>query len=152
MYRMNNWKYITIAALIVIMGLVILFASFNEPRSTVAYQPVMFFNKSGQVIKIARIYTDTLTPNTGNGFVIDYAMAGFASVSSVNVLAQRNTATATSVPNVAIKSFNNTQAVVNIIEGNGTLVTVLGLSVLSGASTQFADPTGLKLHVQILGN
>lgn len=149
---MKNWKYITISVLLVFTGLVVLIASFNEPKGAVAYQPVMFFNKNGQVVRIARIYTDTLTPNTGNGYVIDYTAAGFTTVSSVNVLAQRNTATATSVPNVAVKSFNNTQAVVNIIEGNGTLVTVLGLSVLSGASTQFADPTGLKLHVQILGN
>lgn len=141
-----------IGLLSIIAALVIVLIWAGTPKGGVAYQPVMFFNKSGQMIKIARIYTDTLTPNTGNGYVIDYTTAGFTSVSSVNVLAQRNTATATSVPNVAVKSFNNTQAVVNIIEGNGTLVTVLGLSVLSGASTQFADPAGLKLHVQILGN
>ena len=145
---MKNWKIITIAGLIILIGIVVYMGSFEKPP---AYTPVMFYNKNGIINKISKIFTDTLTASTGNAYSVDISAAGFANISSINIMAERNTGTATSVPNVAIKSFTNSAVVVNVIEGNGTLVTILGLSVLSGASTQFAAG-GIKLHIQVLGN
>lgn len=148
---MKNWKYITIGILLLVCAGWIMMVSFDKRESPPAYHPVQFFNKTGQQFRITKVFTDTLTPNTSNGYSIDISPAGFTGISSVNVVAQRNTSTATSVPNVGIKSYTTSAVVVNITEGNASLINILGSNVLLGPSTSFATIPGVILQVQVLG-
>lgn len=83
---------------------------------------------------------------------IDISPAGFTQIAGVNIMAMRNTSTATSSPQISIKSYSTSSIVANITEGNATLVTILGLSVLQGASMQFvATPSTVTLCVFAIG-
>lgn len=129
-----------------------LFCMFMAFRDNSAYGPTRFYNRSGEIFKQMKVYMDTFVCTTGNGMVIDISPAGFTKVAGVNVIAERSTATATSSPQTSIKSWTTSAVTVNITEGNATLVSVLGLSVLQGVSTQFvATPSTVILHVQVIG-
>lgn len=118
-----------------------------------SHVPIRVFRASGEVsLGGTRIYADTITPTTGNGFVIDISAAGFTTMPRVQVSAMRNTGTVTSVPNVAVKSISTTQVVVNITEGNTATVNILGNIILLGAPTIFlANPSNVILFVQAVG-
>ena len=118
-----------------------------------AYNTTKFYNHAGLLEKPVKVYTDTVSPNTANGYSIDISGAGFSSISSVGVNALLNTGTVASMPLVVIKSFSTTSVVVNILTQNNATVTILGINVLSGAPLQFAASTsGIVLHVQVIGN
>lgn len=119
--------------------------TFNIPDS------ILFYNSGGRVNKIVKIFADTITVSSSNGFNVDVSAAGFTKVLSASAVAVKNTATATSVPNVGIKSISNTALTLNFTEGNSSVVTLLGSSVLLGPSTSFASTTGLSVYVLVVG-
>lgn len=145
---MKKWKFIAISVLILFIGVFIFVASFDKPP---AYGPTQFYNRTGRVHKIMKVFADTITPTTGNGYSMDISAAGFTSVIGATAMAQRNTGTATSVANVGIKSFNTTTVVFNITEGNPSLINILGNNVLLGPATVFSPSSGLLLHVLVIG-
>lgn len=118
--------------------------------STIPTQ-ITHYNASG-VISITKKWVGTVTPNTANGYSIDISSASFTNVHSVSVVAQRNTTSASMSPQVAIKSVSTSAIVVNVIEDNPATTTILGISVLSGAPSVFANTTGLTLHIIVEGN
>ena len=142
--KMKPVHYITV---IILLAIASLFA-WNS------HLPIRVFRAAGEVeLGGTRIYADTITPTTGNGFSIDISAAGFSTIPRVQVLPMRNTATVTSVPNVAVKSISTTTIVVNITEGNPNTVNILGSIVTLGAPTQFvATPSTILLNVQAVGN
>lgn len=107
---------------------------------------------SGNPLKITKKAYLTVSPLTGNGHAVDISGLGFNNIISVHATAIKNTATATSVPNVAIKSISTSSIVLNIVEGNSSLVTLLGSGVLLGVATLFATVTGLTINLTIEGN
>jgi hypothetical protein len=119
-----------------------------------SHLPIRIFRRTGEVqIGLTKIFADTITCTTGNGFSIDISPAGFSTVPRVQITAMRNTSAAISTPNVAIKSVSTTAIVVNVTEGNPNTTTILGIPVLSGAPTQFvATPSDVLLNVQAVGN
>lgn len=136
---------VTLAVLVVIVVLVA--GRPTEP----AYDPVKFYTRSGQVIKAIKVFSDTITPSTANGYSMDISAAGFNTVLCVNAIAVRNTATSTSVSNVGVKTMSTTAVVFNSTEGNSSLINILGSNVLLGPSTAFAATSGLQLSVTIIG-
>lgn len=110
-----------------------------------------YYNSGGRVSQKMKVWCDTFTPSTGNGHSVSISSAGFANIVSVNAIAIKNTGTSTSVPNVAIKSYSTTSVTLNIIEGNASLVNLLGSNVLLGPSTAFANTSGLKVCVTVTG-
>lgn len=114
----------------------------------------IFYNHSGQcTAKTVRIYSDTTTPTTSNGFSIDISSAGFSSISSVGINPVLNTATIANMPIVVVKSISNTTIVVNLLTQNNATVSILSINVLSGAPMVFdASLTGVVLQVQVIGN
>lgn len=138
-----NWKIIAVAVAILFVTGIIAWS----PKS---YTPVRFYNSAGEMRNTMRIFADTITPNTSNGYSMDISAAGFTRILSVNAIASRNTATATSVANVGVKTWTNSSIVFNSTEGNASLVTLLGSSVLLGPSTGFAA-VGIQLHVTVIG-
>lgn len=139
-------KAIYLAALFGIIG--ISFIGLEKFNSN----PV-FYDKNGQCTSNQiKIWGDTVVPTTANGYTIDYSTAGFSSIRKVSITPQLNTATVGSMPLVIIKSYTNSSCIVNILTQNSSTVTILGISVLSGAPLQFAaSTTGIILHVQVTG-
>ncbi len=143
---MKPIHYISLVLLLLIASV---FAWDNQ-----SHIPIRVFRRSGEVtLGVTRIFADTITPTTGNGFSIDISAAGFTTVPRVQILPQRNTSTVTSVPNVAIKTVSTTAIVVNITEGNNATVNILGNIVTLGAPTIFTpNPETILLNVQAVGN
>lgn len=112
---------------------------------------VVYYNSLGPIVQKIRTWVGLLTPSTGNGQAVDISSAGFSTIVSVKALGFKNTATATSVPNVAVKSVSTTSVVLNITEGNANLTVIGIVSVLLGVSTQFANVTGLTVYLEVTG-
>lgn len=121
------------------------------PKTTTFPDSVIFYNAAGRVNQRMKVWSDVVTPSTANGYSVDISSAGFGTVVYVNAIPIRNTSTTTSVPNCAVKSISTTAIVFNIVEGNSSLVTLLGSGVLLGVSNQFANTSGLTLFVQVYG-
>src|SRR5882757_510736 len=113
----------------------------------------VFYDHLGQLTgNQVKIWADTITPTTGNGFSIDISSAAFTAIKSATITAQNNTASIGSMPIVVIKSVSTTAAVVNIMEQNSATTTILGITVLSGSPLQLASSTtGMLLNVKIEG-
>lgn len=111
-----------------------------------------FTDLTGSTISITKFASGIVTPNTGNGYSIDISGVGLSSLLGYSIEPIKSTATATSVPKIAIKSSSNTAIVVNVIEGNATTVNILGNLVLLGASETFVNVSGLTLNVTVWGN
>lgn len=112
---------------------------------------INYYNAAGALSPSVKRWIAVVTPSTSTGLSIDISSAGFTTVLNAQVIAVRNTTTATSSPNVSIKSVSTTALVVNITEGNAAQVTILGSSVLLGAATVFAATSGLTLYVCVDG-
>lgn len=137
-------------AIFVTIALIILGFSWIERFNS---NPV-YYDHTGQLTtNQVRIWSDTLTPTTANGQSINISSAGFSTIKSITVTTQLNTATVGSMPIVIVKSFTTSAIVVNILTQNNSTVTILGISVLSGAPLQFAaSTTGIVLHITVQGN
>lgn len=144
-----KFERIIIVSLVVLLVGVILFA--GKPSSNVAYDPLYFYDHLARINRPMKIWVDTITPSTSNGYSLDISSAAFSKIMSISAIAGRNTATATSVANVGVKSYTTTAVVFNSTEGNASLVNVLGSNVLLGPSTGFASTSGLLLHVTVIG-
>lgn len=114
---------------------------------------ISYYNASGTITAVTKVFNAVITPTSSNGYTINISSAGFSSITGPpQITAAKNASVATSCPNVSVKSYNNTQIVVNIIEGNPATVNILGSLVLLGEANVFADVTGLTLHVRVEGN
>lgn len=117
-----------------------------------------YYNGSGAVTAPTKKWVGIITPNTGNGYSVDISSAGFASVMTISVMPVINTATATSVPTMAVKSVSNTAIVFNLVSGSAAttnvLTTLLGglTAVLQGPPTVFANTTGVTFYLEVTGN
>lgn len=110
-----------------------------------------FYGTSGTKT-VTKIWSDVITPSTGDGAVISISSAGFTNIISVTAVGAKNTGTVTSSPNVSIKSFTTTSVILNITEGSTNIVNLLATSLLSGAPTVFANTSGLTVHITVYGN
>lgn len=124
--------------------------SFNKHLP--AYDPIKYYDRNGIVTPTTKIFRDTFNVNTSDGFSVNLSAAGFSSVKACHAVAMKNSGTATSVPNISIKTLSTTALVLNITEGNGSLINILGSNVLLGPSTAFASTTGLSVSVTVYGN
>lgn len=130
--------------------IVFLIVSFDKDPN--AYAPIRYYDRNGAVASVTKIYRDTFNVNSASGYTIDLTPAGFSSVKACHAVALKNSATATASPNVSIKTISTTQLVLNLTEGNGSLINILGSNVLLGPSTSFATTTGLLVSVTVYGN
>lgn len=114
----------------------------------------VFYDHTGQLNNNqVKIWADTVTPTTANGYSIDISSAGFTSIKSATVTAQNNTVAVASMPIVVIKSVTTTAVIVYILTQNNATTTILGITVLSGSPMQLAaSTTGMLLNVKIEGN
>lgn len=110
-----------------------------------------YYNTAGIIKQNVKVFVAEVTPNTSNGYSIDISAAGFSTILSTSVIAKRNTSTASTSPNVSIKSESTSAIVVNVTEDNPNTIAILGISVLSGLPSVFANVTGLTLKVIVIG-
>lgn len=107
-----------------------------------------FYNHIGLVNqKPYKVYSDTITATTGNGFSIDISNAAFTQILSVQVQPEFSTTDPNLVPAVAVKSWNNTTIIVNVVNQNRVFVSLLSLTISLGL--QFVN--NIKLHVTVVG-
>ena len=130
-------------------------ASYNSSTGalnipTFSGSPVRVYNGSGQVNQSIKIWTDVLTPTTGNGYSVDISSAGFGTVLSVMAISEFSTGTTTTMRNAEIKSYSTSAVVVNIAVPNATVVSLLSLTLL-GVPTFLPSGTGTKLHLTVIG-
>lgn len=144
---MTKVIWLTVISLII---LVMIIASFNKHPP--AYDPIKYYNRSGLVTPIGKIFQDTFTVTSSSGFTVDLSAAGFTSVKHWSVIPMKNSGSATAVPNASVKTISTTSLVINFTEGNGSLINILGSNVLLGPSTSFASTTGLLVSVRVDGN
>jgi len=124
----------------------------NKPTiPVVTPDSVVYYNSSGKINQRVKVWVGTVTPSTSSGYTIDISSAGFTTIISASVVAIRNTNTAYTSPNVSIKSKSTSALVVNIVEDNPATITILGINVLSGYPSVFANVTGLTLDVMVVG-
>lgn len=107
------------------------------------------YDRSGLVSSRPRFWADTLTPTVAIGQIVDISGSGFARVLSVQAQIQTNTSTPNDVPIVTVKSWTNTQAVVNMVQGNTLTIGALGVNVTGLRALQ--NPSSSKLHVLVVG-
>lgn len=138
----------TILGLIFILYIIISFNGTPAP----AYDPIKFYNRNGVSTPISKIYIDTFNVSSSSGYTVDISGVGFTSIKGAQAVAMKNSATATSVPNVSVKTVTTSAVTLNLTEGNGSLVNVLGSNVLLGPSTAFASTSGLQVAVIVFGN
>lgn len=119
-----------------------------------AYNPIQFYSSAGVLDPNGmKVWCDSLTPSTAAGQSINISSAGFTSITTVQVIALQNTATADTSPQVSIKGISNTAITVNITQANTNLVSVLGLGLfLQGNGLVFStNLSNIKLYVMVLG-
>lgn len=127
-------------------------------QNTSAFSPaISYFNALGSIAPPTKRWIGIITPSTASGLSVDVSSAGFTSILNVQAIAVRNTSTVTSAPNVSIKSLTVsagvvTAVVVNITEGNALTQTIVGVPVLLGLPSVFANTSGLTLYVCVDGN
>lgn len=109
---------------------------------------VEFYNSSGKINQKIKVFTQSYTPNTGNGYSMDISAAGFSTILSVQVTSEYNTSNAGNVHNYELKSVSTSAVVVNITTPNA--VTVLGISVL-GIPTFIGSGTGTTVYLTVTG-
>lgn len=139
----------TIIALFILLGCSLAFTGK-------AYTPTRFYDSTGEItntyVSDLKVWLGTVVPTTGNGYVIDISSAGFSQIKTVTVLPMKNTANANDMPDVSVKSITNTALTVNIKNGNGAVVSILGINVLSGSPMVFSsDVSGISLYVRVTG-
>lgn len=151
---MKRLAFITIVLLTLIVVWIVGSFSFRGIKDfNKTYYPISFFNHNGQFQTDGmKVYCDTLTPTTASGMAIDISAAGFTTITTAQVIALENVATADASPQVSIKTISNTSLTVNITQANSSLVSILGLNVLQGAGLVFSgNLSSVKLYVMVLG-
>lgn len=100
-----------------------------------------------------KIWDTVFTASTSSGQTVDISSAGFAAAPMVFATAERNTATATSCPQISLKTRSSTSLSFNLTEGSANLVTILGISVLAGPATIFSPtPSTILIHIFCIGS
>lgn len=112
---------------------------------------VAWFKTGGSQTTPSKIWMDTVAVTSASGFSVDISSAGFSTILGYQVVAIKNTATVTSCPNVSVKSISTSAIVLNFVEFNSSLVSVLGFNVLQGVPVLFANTTGLSVQLIVWG-
>lgn len=141
---------------IIIASLFVLIVCSIAFKGASAYTPIRFYDSTGEItntyVQDLKVWMGTVQPTTSNGYGIDISSAGFTQIKTVSIIPIKNTADANSMPDIAIKTMTNTMITVNIKQGNSSLVSVLGLNVLSGAAMLFpASVSDVQLIVRVTG-
>ena len=141
-------KNILIVTLFLVLS-VLFITSATRP----GYEPIHWFNRSGEVIFRPRILLDTITVDaSGNSFSIDITSGGFTNVYDCHLTAIRNTTAVGEVPSVSIKSISNTAIVCNITENDFTGTEILGIPVFGGDGVEYVAANTVVLEVLVFGN
>lgn len=141
----HNHIVIIVVALIVIA----IFAGTNS-----SHVPIRVFTRAGEVdLGGSRVFVDTFTLTTGNGYSIDISSAGFSVAPKVQINPQINTSDPMLCPTVTIKSISTTAVVVNVTEPSPTTLNILGLGLaVQSPQQRFVNtPSNIKLHVHATG-
>lgn len=140
--------------IIIVLTAFIVSAIAFHSKGTYEYRPNIYYNRYGvQMYPEGRkVFQDSFSVTNPNGFAVDLSKAAFDSVKAVYLTTSRNTNTATDVPRAEVRTLTNSMLTVNIVQGNGTTVNLLGSLVQLGTSNTFAtNPSDIRLFVTVIG-
>lgn len=106
---------------------------------------IKFYNRGGLVSHQMKIWADTVTPSTANGYSVNISSAGFTTILSIQATVFQNSSTAATIPLISGKTFTNSAAVINIQTSN---TGVIGLLVGLIFATNLA---GMTVHLVVVG-
>lgn len=119
-----------------------------------SHVPIRVFKRTGEVdLGGSRVFVDTFTLTTGNGFSIDISPAGFSTLPTVQINPLINTSDPMLCPTISVKSISTTAIVVNVTEPSPTTLNILGLGLaVQSPQQRFVNtPSNIKLHVHATG-
>lgn len=119
-----------------------------------AYIPARYFNRNGEIEfpNGQKVFTDTLTPTMASGFAVDLTKAAFDTIQSVYLSCSRNTTDASAVAHAEVNTLTNSTLTLNITQGNSSVVSLLGVNVLSGAPQAMAtNLSNIRVFVTVRG-
>lgn len=111
---------------------------------------VEFYNSSGRVHQKIKVFTQSYTPNTGNGYSMDISAAGFSTILSVQVSPGLNTSSSGAIQDYEIKSVSTSAVTVNITTPNALNVSLVGLTLL-GVPNFIGSGTGTTIYLTVIG-
>src|ERR1700753_2114225 len=94
--------------------------------------PTLYFNRSGQVKKQMRVWNDTIAISSSTPS-ISIASAGFTQILSVQPQVIQNSGSLNTFAWANVQSFSTSSVTLTLASQNLNTVTILGISVLSGA-------------------
>lgn len=130
--------------------LVAMAAGTNTARD---FEPIRFYDRNGIVKRQIKIWRDTFTVNTGNGYTVDITAAGFSSVRYAVASVLQNTTTTTDMATATAKSWTTSQVVVNISQPQTVALTLANVTAgLTVTPVQFiTTPANVKICVLVAG-
>lgn len=106
---------------------------------------IKFYNRSGLVSHQMKVWADTVTPSTANGYSVNITSAGFTTILSVQATVFQNSSTAATIPLISGKTFTTSAIITNVQTSNSGV-----LGILTGLI--FATSlTGMTIHVVVVG-
>lgn len=111
---------------------------------------VEFYNSSGRVHQKIKVFTQSYTPNTGNGYSMDISAAGFSTILSVQVSPVLNTSSSGALQDYEIKSVSTSEVTVNITTPNALNVSLVGLTLL-GVPNFIGSGTATTIYLTVIG-
>lgn len=140
---------------IILACLVILVISTIAFKGVHEYKAIRYYDGTGEItnsyVSDLKVWMGTVQPTSAT-FPIDISSAGFTQIKTVSIQPVKNTSDANAAPDVSIKSMTNSTITVNIKQGNGAVVSILGINVISGAPMVFSGSVAdIQLIVRVTG-
>lgn len=116
-----------------------------------AYDPVKFYNRNGQIIKAMKVWTDTISVTNANPS-INISSAGFSTIISVQPQIVQSAATVTTFTWCNVTSYTTTTINLFLAQENSSTINILGSLVLLGTPLQQPSSfTNTSVAVQVIG-
>lgn len=112
---------------------------------------IKYFTQTGIVRQKIKVFSQIIQVTTAESFSINISAAGFNTILNVTATAIKNTSVPGDVAFVSVKQITLTNLILNFVEGNKAVVTLLGFDVLHGEAIKFASISGLSVSVEITG-
>lgn len=128
-----------------IIGIVLVIAAF------IAYDPVKYYNRSGQLFKPMKIWTDTIAITSATPSV-NISSAGFSTIISIQPQMIQGSPTLANFSWCNVTSYSTSSISLFLVQQNNNTVNVLGSLVLLGTPLQAPTAfTGLYMAITVIG-
>lgn len=137
------------AGWILFLGAALAFAVFK--MFGWAYDPIKFYNRSGQITKSMRIWTDTIAV-TSSTPAINISSAGFSNIVSVQPQIIQTSVSLTNFTWCNVTTYSTSSVSLFLAQENSSTVNILGSLVLLGTPLQAPSSfSNMFVALQVIG-